>query len=295
MSRFVSVGYRQPQPTRVCCGEMVVSAGGLRATNRQVPSWHYLTDVSVEWPVSVDLHGVQQDCGLSGDAQIGISLSWRSDRTNLRAANPVIAVADGENMLRAVIPGPTLGGTLTIEVSLVLRRTDAAADRFAPSRPGTLLWRHSESFALEGAGGRFPTSITNFTTEGFPGGTAGLWYLEIIDTDLQASCTAALMLYLNSSHPSVQEMLGETESTHNTPLMQFMLYDVYRQLMGVAYRDEEFDDRASYDKGSFGDILITLLRLFFPGRDITQLRRDFALNPTEVEAELLAATWRPGQ
>jgi hypothetical protein len=294
MSGFVSVGYLQPQPRRLRCGELLVSAGGIAATNRHMSDWHYLTDVTVEWPVSVDLQGVREDCGLSSNAEIGIALSWRSDRTNLRATSPVMTAADGENMLRAVIPGPTLGGTLTIEATLVLRRADAAAHKFAPSRPGTLLWRYSESVALEGAGGRFPTTITHFRTAGLPGGDAGLWYLDI-RPDLEASCTATLMLYLNSAHPGVQEVLTGTEPARSTPLVHFMLYDIYRQLMGVALGDDEFDDRVSYDQGSLGDTLITLLRLFFPGRDVAQLRRDFTQSPAEVEAELLAGTWRQGQ
>ena len=33
--------------------------------------------------------------------------------------------------------------------------------------------------------------------------------------------------------------------------------------------DEEFDDRADYGRGTLGDVLVTLLRIYFPGRDIT--------------------------
>ena len=36
-----------------------------------MPDWHYLSDVTVEWSLSVDLAGVKQDCQLPGDAESG--------------------------------------------------------------------------------------------------------------------------------------------------------------------------------------------------------------------------------
>ena len=59
-----------------------------------------------------------------------------------------------------------------------------------------------------------------------------------------------------------------------------------------ALSDEEFDDRADYGRGTLGDVLVTLLRIYFPGRDITRLRNDYGLHPAEVDAELLAGAWR---
>jgi hypothetical protein len=161
----------------------------------------------------------------------------------------------------------------------------------APARSGSLLWTESEQLVLEGSGGRFPTVSIDFAAEGIAGDSMGLWYLDIADSDLQANCTAAVRLCINSANPSMQEVLTAGVA-RNSQLVKFMLYDVYRQLMVVAIRNDEFDDRVRYDHGSLGDAFVTLLRIFFPGKDIGHLRRVFELNVQEVEAELLARAWR---
>ena len=256
-----------------------------------MPDWHYLSDVSVEWSLSVDLPGVKQDCQLPDDAQVGVVMSWRSDRTNLRGSIPVIPVLNGENLLQTEIPGSSLGGTLTVDVALVLRQPGTVTSPLAPARSGSLLWTESEQLVLEGSGGRFPTVSIDFAAEGIVGDSMGLWYLDIADSDLQANCTAAVRLCINSANPSMQEVLI-AGAARNSQLVRFMMYDVYRQLMVVAIRNEEFDDRVKYDHGSLGDAFVTLLRIFFPGKDIGHLRRVFGLNVQEVEAELLARAWR---
>ena len=71
MSSYVSVGYLQPQQSRVSAGKIHLIAGGHTSTDGRMPDWHYLSDVSVEWPLLVDLPGIKQDCQLPDDAEIG--------------------------------------------------------------------------------------------------------------------------------------------------------------------------------------------------------------------------------
>ena len=290
MSSYVSVGYLQPQQSRISAGEIQIIAGGRAAADGRMPDWHYLSDVTVEWPMSVDLAGIKQDCQLPDDAEIGLVLSWRSDRTNLRSSAFIVPAIDGENLLQAMIPGSTVGGTLTVEVAIVLRRPGTEPSPLAPSRPGALLWGKSEQVVLEGSGGRFPTITADFAAEGIAGDGMGLWYLDVSGSDLQANCTSAVTLYINSSNPSIQDLLvaGSARDSH---IVKFMMYDVYRQLMMVAIVHDEFDDRIKYDRGSLGEVLVTLLRLFFPGKDIGRLRRDFGRSAPDIEAELLARAW----
>jgi hypothetical protein len=295
MSSFVSVGYLRPQISRIASSDAKIVAGGLQATDGRMPDWHYLSDVSVEWPLVVDMPGIREDCLLPEDAEIGVILAWRSDRTNLRSNIPSIPLTHGENLLRASIPGSTLGGTLTIEASVVLRRPGADQSPLAPSRPGSLLWSSSEQIVLEGSGGRFPTISADFVEAGIAGESFGMWYLDISDADLQANSTTALALYVNSANISMKEVLAGGSTPRTSQLVAFMMYDVYRQLMDVAIRNPEFDDRARYERGSVGDMLVTFLRIFFPGKNIGQLRRDYDHQPSDVEAELLAKAWRLAQ
>jgi len=291
VSSFVSVGYLQPQQSRVSTGEIHVIAGGQTLTDGRMPDWHYLSDVAVEWPLSVDLPGIKQDCQLPDNAEIGMVLSWRSDRTNLRGSAFTVPAHDGDNLLQTMIPGSTVGGTLTIEIAIVLRWPGTEPSPLSPSRPGALLWVKSEQLVLEGSGGRFPTITADFSSEGIAGDGIGLWYLDISDSDLQASCTSAVALYINSINPAIQDVLVAGKA-RDSQILKFMTYDVYRQLMMVAIGHDEFDDRINYDRGSLGDVLVTLLRIFFPGKDIRRLRRDFDRAASEIESELLARVWR---
>ena len=257
-----------------------------------VPDWHYLTDITVEWVLDIDLEGLTKDCGLTADARIGALIAWRSERTNLRSSSRIVNVVTGPNALTILLPGSDLGGAVTVEARIVLLEPDSAADRLAPRRSGTLLWSESHTVILEGSGGRFPTTATDFVSAGLPGGEAGMWYLEIADSDLGTSATQALRLYLNGTNSAVRTVLDNPTSDANLHILRFLRYETARQLLMVALRDEEFDDRADYGRGTLGDVLVTLLRIYFSGRGVVQLRNDYALHPAEVEAELLAAAWR---
>jgi hypothetical protein len=257
-----------------------------------VPDWHYLTDITITWSLDTDLEGLAKDCGLTTQARVGALLAWRSERTNLRGSGIVISVADGRNELEALLPGRELGGTITIEARVVLLETDAQAGHLAPRRPGSLLWRAEHRIAVEGSGRRFPTVAVDFASAGLPGGTDAMWYLEIADSDLMASATQALRLYLNTANASIRSMLDNPAINTSRDLIRFARYDNLRQLLQVALRDQEFDDRADYGRGTLGDVLITLIRVHFPGRNIDQLRGDHGIRPAELDAELLASTWK---
>jgi hypothetical protein len=292
MSSPISLGYLRPDPSRIRSDRPEIRSGNQASTDMSVPDWHYLTDITVEWDLEVDLEGLAKDCGLTVGARIGAALGWRSDRTNLRAGGTVIDVFDGHNTLTALLPGADLGGAVNIEVRIVLLEPDRAAEQLAPRRAGSLLWQDTRRISLEGAGGRFPTTAADFFSSGLPGGDAGLWYLEISSNDLGASVTEALRLYLNSTNAVIGNMLDNPGADSSLHILRFLRYETARQLLVTALHDEEFDDRADYGRGTLGDVLITLLRIYLPHRDIAQLRNDYNMNPAEVDAELLAAAWK---
>lgn len=292
MSGPISVGYLRPALSRIRSGQPQVRAGDRPATDMCVPDWHYLSDITVEWVLDVDLAGLKEDCGLTANARIGAMVAWRSERTNLRGSGRVLNVVTGPNNLTALLPGSDLGGAVTVEARVTLLEPDSAAERLAPPRSGSLLWNESNRIILEGSGGRFPTTAIDFASTGLPGGEAGMWYLEIADSDLGASATQALRLYLNSTNIAVRAVLDNPAADANLYILRFLRYETTRQLLMFAFNNEEFDDRADYDRGTLGDVLVTLLRIYFPGQGITQLRNDYSFHPAEVDAELLAVAWR---
>jgi hypothetical protein len=292
MSSQVSVGHLLPDRSRIRADSPSVQSGGRAVADWSVPDWHYLTDITVEWSVEADIQGLAKDCGLSGDARVGALLVWRSGRTNLQGAGPIVGVRQGQNTLEALLPGRDLGGTVTVEARVLLLEADRQAQEFSPWRPGSLLWHEEQKVVLEGSGGRFPTVATDFTDSVLPGGRDGIWYLRIIDKDLGASATQALRLYLNTANKDIRSLLDNPSGEASIATMRFLRYDTTRQLLKVALTHDEFDDRTKYGQETLGDVLVTLLRIYLPGRDIDQLRAEYPLNPAEIDAEVLAAAWR---
>ena len=292
MSSSVSIGYLLPDPSRIRTELPVIQSGGRPVTGWAVPDWHYLTDVTVEWSLEVDIEGLSKDCSLSSLAKIGALIAWRSGRTNLVGRGPVIVLADGQNSLEALLPGRELGGIVTVQVRVVLLETDDLAGDFAPRRPGSLLWHQDQRITLEGTGGRFPTLATDFSSAGLPAGESALWYLDIADSDLGASASQALRLHLNTAHASIRGLLDDPAAAMSAAMLRFLRYDTSRQLLQIALGHEEFDDRAHYDQGTLGDVLMAVIMLYLPGRSLSQLRAEYPLSRTEVDAELLAAAWR---
>ena len=217
-------------------------------------------------------------------------MAVRADQ--LRASGTAIDVVNGHNTLTALLPGADRGGAVRVEARIVLLEPDGAAEPLGPRRSGSLLWQDTRRIRLEGGGGRFPTTATDFSSAGLPGGDAGLWYLQISSGDLGASVTQALRLYLNSANAAIRNVLDNPGTDNSLDMLRFLRYETARQLLVTVLRDEEFDDRADYGRGTLGDVLVTLLRLYLPHRDITQLRNDYNMDPAEVDAELLAAAWR---
>ena len=86
-------------------------------------------------------------------------------------------------------------------------------------------------------------------------------------------------------------MLDNPNAEASRQLLRFITYDTWRQLFAIALRTDDFDDLADYGKGTLGDALVTLLRLYFPGRGIGQLRNEYQWNASETDAELLAKAW----
>jgi hypothetical protein len=292
MSTAVSVGYLRPAPGTINPVACEVSYGGYPVTDDgTAPDWHYLTNLAVEWQIDVDLPTVRRDCGLSPTGRLGALLTWHSDRTNMRGGNDLVILTNGVNALRAELPGTLLGGTLTVDARVVLARQDAAAQPLAPTRAGTLLWYDTRRVVLEGDAGRWPTNACDFAEAGIPGGRTGLWYLEVTTRDLGSAASQCLLLHLNTAHPDINELLNRPDNAHAALLHRALRYDTYRQLLTLAVTDDEFDDRARYDRGSLGDLLVTVVRTLAPGRTIDQVRSEYTRRPTETDAETMARSW----
>ena len=109
---------------------------------------------------------------------------------------------------------------MTVEARIVLLEPDSAAERLAPTPREPAVERNTQDHPGR-LRRRFPTTATDFASAGLPGGDAGMWYLEIADSDLGASVTQALRLYLNSANTAVRAVLDNPAPTAASTFCDF--------------------------------------------------------------------------
>lgn len=289
MSQTISLGYLTPDEGRVAVGAWTVIAGG--TAQQQITAlaeWDYSVDVKVQVELDIDLPGVLTDCALESGSDILGLICWSSSATRLRGAGSALALRNGRNVLSIDIPGGQLGGDLQLDARMVLGRVGQTNSELAPQKAGNTLWTATHRIALEGAGARFPTLPISFAATGVAGGRPALWCLSAATDDLAAAASSALQLMLNTDHEAVVELVQQGSADQGRQFMEFMRFDVARQLIFAALEHEELDTAASYEAGTVGDVLASLVNNLLPQRPLAQLRADARANRGDLEAEIQA-------
>lgn len=289
MSQTISLGYLTPDEDRVNPGAWTVIAGGkVQQQVTALPEWDYSIDVKVQIELDIDLPGVLADCALGQGTNVSGLICWSSSATRLRGAGSRITVGHGRNVLSIDIPGHQLGGDLQLDARLVLGPTIQAESELAPQRVGNTLWSTTHRISLEGSGARFPTLPISFAATGIAGGRPALWCLSAATDDLGAAASSALQLMLNTDHEAVVELVQHGSAEQGRQFMEFMRFDVARQLVFAALEHEELDIAARYEAGTVGDVLVSLVNSLLPNRPLAQLRADARSNRGDLEAEIQA-------
>jgi hypothetical protein len=289
VSRSVSLGYLTPDDERVTEGAWTVIAGGTAQQNiTALPEWDYSVDLRVQVELNVDLDGVLADCSLGGSTDLVGIVCWNSSATRLRGVGGRSAIRQGRNILSIDIPGEQLGGELLLEARIVLGSTIEPHGELAPQKVGNTLWSTTRRVALEGSGARFPTLPVSFAATGIAGGRLALWCLLAETEDLNAAASSSLRLMLNTDHEAVVELVQQGSADQGRQFMEFMRFDVARQLVLAALEHEELDIAAQYEPGSVGEVLAGLVNKLLPHRPIGQLRADAEASRGELEAEIQA-------
>lgn len=254
--------------------------------------WDPFTDLTVTRLIVVDLDAVREHCRLGPDASFALTASWYSTATRLSDSSAV-ELADLPGLLRAsvslVIPGPRIGGRVSLRSRLVLRHAGSKATMISPRLPGTILWHDEAAVDVEGSSGRFPMAAVDFTTTQHP--TDSAWVLEWDSHDLEQPLLGGLRLLLNSAHPTLTGFLraGANEPA-GAVIQSFLTYDVARTLISGALRDERFrSSPRSYDEDTVGRAVSELIDFCYPGVPTSVLATWITENPGRMESSLQAA------
>lgn len=241
-----------------------VDDGPLSPVRGVVNGWDYNSTLQFRSSTSIKMDRVHESCRTEPPTTYELLCIWDCPATGTRQAGSR-ALLSGSHTIRITtafeVPPRTVAQRIRVERQLVLREPRNIGDPFSPKEPGMVVLGEEGdqifSAALEGDGGRFPVEAIDFASQGLGG---AVWWLSVEYESVHESFLSAVRLYVNSSHPAVQELLNEPDSSGSVQLLSVIQWDASRQLLQEVARQGEMEP-GPYVEGSVGDVVIRLCRL----------------------------------
>jgi len=238
--------------------------------------WDPAVSLTAAIPVTIDVQGVLDDCGLAADARMRLVTAWKSSGTFLRGCGEAVDLVSStpyhEMFIKVNVQGIKLAESLELSLQLLLLHPGSnTGNPFAPYLPGSVLAKSPpHRVLLEGYGARFPVEVIDFTNTRFP--TDAGWCLYWEPSDLYQSVMANVRLYINSRHERVKRAVSE-DRPEDFDIRDAIRYDVARTLIHGALAVDEFVDHPeSYEPGTIGRAVKNMIRMYFQQIDFRELR-----------------------
>lgn len=233
--------YRTPAPDAVLAGSW--TSNGSRLPDRIEEGWDYQTLITARRRVTIDVARVRLEAGLVSDDELLLSSRYWSTGSLVRHGRTACPVATDagerpvEIEVELAIDCVNLAGSLVVETTLTMGRA-AAARPFVARRPGSVLWRSTEQFAVEGAGGLLPVTRTNFTGSTVP---KGAWFVSFGEGGWDEPAMGQLLVLLNEDNLGIVAALEGTCPPESADLIwQSLTLDVVHTVLSIALEDPEF-------------------------------------------------------
>lgn len=266
-------------------------AGNAQAMGEYLPGWDYARDLRVSRMIGLsgelngDSLGLPIDhAGFSVIVRLGTGPGslprrcWTIARQDVRPGDRII--------IDHLIPGHRLSQRLRLETTIILPGAEGRASRFAPWRPGSVLWRDEHDMMLEGSSPRFPMEIVSFR-ERFAGRpeAGALWHLHWRPGNLHRDFGGSVRLFLNHDRPDfIERFTGSDPQT-----LQCTLADVITQVLSRALLDEDLEEAlADCEDTSVAGHVAAWFELAFPGEDLTSIRNLHLSSPGHFHAAILS-------
>lgn len=251
----------------------------------EVAAWDYQATLALSAVVQVDTDTVKEICHVGEGSRLRILVVASSSTTKIRGLVASAPVTTAPVHLDIELHGHELGGRLLLDTILAGDQM-ISADELSPHAKGSILWRHRKTTWLEGEGSRFPTETADFGSAPFftPG---ALWFVDIRTDDLDAAALGSVRLVLNEAHPLVARLLAGDATAEVEAIMDFLRWDVARQLVLAALNSEEFIERdGRFGEETFGAMLAGVIEQNWPGESPRALRQVLHSDPGRLEREL---------
>jgi|SRR5690554_223124 len=261
-------------------------------------NWDYQVDLSYSRMLELNKAAIWEHCCLAKDAAISIFAEWSTSLSSYaRARSPEhILTYDSEETesrreeieLNLPISGSEVGGELYLE-TIVLVHDPGSTRLPGATQAGSILWSERQEFILEAPGARLPICVENFNNfpEKFDDPNAS-WHVELAVDGLEHSASVGMVIYLNSCKKALMSLLTPEEpSAASVLLIEMLRFDVQRQLLMMALRDEAFTDPTyDYLEGSLGGALRMVLRNVFNNASLPEVKSLFEHSPERFESQL---------
>lgn len=135
------------------------------------------------------------------------------------------------------IDGRDLAGALMVETNLLVGAATGPGAYIA-RRPGSVLWRATDRFAVEGSAGLLPVTRTSFRGMPLP---KGAWYVSAGRGGWREPAMGQLLVILNEDNPGVVAALEGTCPKESADVVwQSLSVDIVHTIISIALEDPEF-------------------------------------------------------
>ncbi|MCR6634899.1 hypothetical protein [Devosia sp.] len=244
-----------------------------------LPNWDYAADIDLRISISIDMERAARDLSIPKDElRLAVVLKIGTGRGRFprrveRAMSLVFAQdTNGSLELHTRVPGNALSGRMVVRAEVLLDTIAENASLLSPAKAGSRLWSQEFVVDLEDGGdNRFPIELVSFG-QTFPNQkhVNSPWYLSWRTNALTADFSGTVRLYVNSDN----EELADRVIAGDALTLQAIVGDVMLQMVGSVIDAEDLDDQlADCEEGSVGAQIFGWMKLAFPNRSISEVRR----------------------
>lgn len=253
--------------------------------------WDYQRQLELSATLSIQRTTVTDSCELEPTSGLAVVVTAISDhtRTERRIAMVEVLADPGtghvDTLIRVSLPGQELGGRLTLLTSLVVTDPRPKSE-LAPASAGSMLWRDSQVFQLQGVTGQFPTDAEDFRLTRPTISNAG-WVLRVDTEDPDASFLGSVRLTLNSGNKAVARLLQAGQDDETLMLGRTLEWDITRQLVGKGLSSEEVRSvEVDADAVSVAGVLRNMIAMIWHDTPPATVRLWADKDPSRIESHL---------
>lgn len=278
MANLKIASFRTPKNSRILLENwMLMSDEKITMLPESLTHWDPSTSVSLQRKITIDAIGIFQDCALSEQDKLQLSIVWHCPLTSLRGCLARHAILCEKNWTRTVectLPSNLLADRIHIDTQITLASIPSSKSNYlGPKLPGSILWTDRCTLVLEGKGARFPVEAISFAERTWLAPEAA-WHLEWDGgQDLEKPLLSGLRLFLNVDHPAIHDAIVKPQSTESKLIFSAIHFDVGRTLIMGSLKNEEFvQEVRKFEEGTIGLATQRLIRMLFPEISLTALK-----------------------